>query len=118
MELRWLELARHIASTVDRDRAHISLIVRKNRLISVGTNNWKTHPKTAEYGYMYPYLHSELDAYRKIKAPLDRLTLLNFRISTTGKLGMSRPCKFCMPWCSEIFDRIVFSNDKGEFEVG
>ena len=115
---RWLELAKHIASTANRDRAHVSIITRKNRLIAVGTNNWKTHPRTAMLGYMYPYLHSELDAYRKIKTPLDRLTLLNFRISTTGKLGMSRPCKFCMPWCSEIFDRIVFTNDKGEFEVG
>jgi hypothetical protein len=110
----WIELAKHIASTVDRDRAHISLIVRKNRLLAVGTNNWKTHPKTAEYGYMYPYLHSELDAFRKIKIPQDKLVLYNFRFSKTGRLGMSKPCKFCMPWCSHVFDRIIYSNEEGK----
>jgi len=110
----WIELAKHIASTVDRDRAHISLIVRKNRLLAVGTNNWKTHPKTAEYGYMYPYLHSELDAFRKIKTPHDKMVLYNFRFSKTGRLGMSKPCKFCMPWCSHVFDRIIYSNEEGK----
>lgn len=112
---KWIEIARHVASTIDRDKAHVSLIVRKNQLLAVGTNSWKTHPKAVKYGYMYPFLHSELDAYRKIKIPMDRLTLYNYRFSKTGKLGMSRPCKFCMPWCSQIFEKIVYSTHEGEF---
>jgi hypothetical protein len=115
---RWHDLARHIATTVNRDRAHVSLIVRKNQLLAVGTNNWKTHPKTVEFGYMYPYLHSELDAFRKIKVPQDKLVLYNYRFSKTGKLGMSKPCKFCMPWCSHVFDRIVYSNEEGKIIYG
>ena len=112
---RWLNLAYHVASTVDRDRAHISLIVRKSQLLAIGSNNWKTHPKTVKYGYMYPYLHSELDAFRKIKMPTDRMILYNFRFSKTGKLGMARPCQFCMPWCTHVFDKIIFSNEEGMF---
>jgi hypothetical protein len=115
---KWEHLAFKIAETIDRDKAHVSLIVRKNQLVAIGTNNWKTHPKTVEYGYMYPYLHSELDAFRKIKTPLDKLVLFNFRISKTGKLGMSRPCKFCMPWCSQVFDRVIYSNENGEYQYG
>jgi hypothetical protein len=113
---RWIDIARHVASTINREKQHVSLIVRKNQLIAVGTNHWKTHPKTVEMGYMYPYMHSELDAFRKIKTPMDKLVLLNYRFSKTGKLGMARPCKFCMPWCSQIFDRIVFSNEEGIFD--
>ena len=113
--VKWIEIAKHVASTIDREKQHVSLIVRKNQLIAVGANNWKTHPKAMEMGYMYPFLHSELDAYRKIKTPMDRLTLYNFRFSKTGKLGMSRPCKFCMPWCAQIFDKIVYSTHEGNF---
>jgi hypothetical protein len=110
----WLELARKISETVQRDRVHVSLIVRKNKLITVGTNNWKTHPKTVELGYMLPYLHSELDAFRKMDGNFDKLVLMNYRFSKTGHIGMSKPCKFCMPWCINLFDKIFYTNEVGE----
>lgn len=111
----WLNLAKIISSSVDRHRVHISLIVRKKKtLISIGTNTFKTHPRVMKYGYMLPYLHSELDAFRKIKTPSDKLTLLNFRFSRTGKLGMAKPCPYCMPWCSTVFDNIFYSDHTGK----
>lgn len=109
----WFDLAKQISLTVQRDRVHVSLVIRKNKLISVGTNNWKTHPKTVELGYMLPYLHSELDAVRKINTSLDKLTLINYRFSKTGHIGMSRPCKYCMPWCVNMFDKIYYTNEEG-----
>jgi len=109
----WFDLAKQISLTVQRDRVHVSLVIRKNKLISVGTNNWKTHPRTVELGYMLPYLHSELDAVRKINTSLDKLTLINYRFSKTGHIGMSRPCKYCMPWCVNMFDKIYYTNEEG-----
>ena len=109
----WFDLAKQISLTVQRDRVHVSLVIRKNKLISVGTNNWKTHPRTVELGYMLPYLHSELDAVRKINTSLDKLTLINYRFSKTGHIGMSRPCKYCMPWCINMFDKIYYTNEEG-----
>ena len=109
----WIELSRKISETVQRDRAHISLVIRKNKVIAVGTNNWKTHPKTVELGYMLPYLHSELDAVRKIQCNMDKLILVNTRFSKTGHIGMSRPCKYCMPWCANMFDKIYYTNEEG-----
>ena len=109
----WLELGRKISETVQRDRVHVSLIVRKNKLITVGTNNWKTHPKTVELGYMLPYLHSELDAFRKLDGNFDKLVLMNYRFSKTGCIGMSKPCKYCMPWCVNMFDKIYYTNEEG-----
>lgn len=113
----WLELARKISETVQRDRVHVSLIVRKNKLITIGTNNWKTHPKTVELGYMLPYLHSELDAFRKLNGNFDKLVLMNYRFSKTGHIGMSKPCKFCTPWCINLFDKIFYTNEIGEMVV-
>ena len=114
MHQPWLNLAKQISLTVQRDRVHVSLIVRKNKLIAVGTNNWKTHPKTVELGYMLPYLHSELDAFRKMNGNFDKLVLMNYRFSKTGHIGMSKPCKFCMPWCINLFDKIFYTNEVGE----
>jgi len=114
MHQPWLNLAKQISLTVQRDRVHVSLVVRKNKLIAVGTNNWKTHPKTVELGYMLPYLHSELDAFRKMNGNFDKLVLMNYRFSKTGHIGMSKPCKFCMPWCINLFDKIFYTNEVGE----
>lgn len=111
----WLETAQHIASTVDRDRKHISLIVRKNKLVAVGTNSWKTHPDCRSLGYKFDWKHSELDAYIKIKnRGFDKLELLNFRFSRANSVvGMSKPCVHCMPWCEAIFDKIYYTDTQG-----
>ena len=115
---RWIEIARKISMNILRDKAHISLILRKNELLSIGTNEWKTHPQTIKLGYKYPWLHSELDAYTKIKKEnLDKLVLVNFRFSKTGKLGMAKPCKYCLPWCEQIFSNIIYSDENGTINI-
>lgn len=114
---KYIELAKQISTTVNRKRAHVSFIVKKNKIISIGTNAWKTHPKAVEYGYMLPYLHSELDAFRKLKHQEKNLTLINFRLTKTEVLGMSKPCIYCMPWCSTVFDKIIYSDENGKIRV-
>jgi hypothetical protein len=99
------------------DRTHHSLILYKNKIISHGTEDRaKTHPLAKEMGYPYPTIHSEFDAYRQLtkkQKSLRGMTLMNFRISPTKKLGMSKPCKYCMPWVCELFDEVWYTNDKG-----
>ena len=112
-----ISLASKMTSDVFRDRIHISLIVEKNEVLAVGTNNWKTHPKTIELGYAYPWLHSELDAFRKLKGYQGKMDLINLRFSKTGKLGMAKPCKYCLPWCEQVFNRIIYSNEQGTINI-
>ena len=112
---KWIEIAKHVASTIDREKQHVSLIVRKNQLIAVGANNWKTHPKAMEMGYMYPFLHSELDAYRKIKTPMDRLTLYNFRLVRLESLVCHvRASSACRGVLRSLI-KIIYSTHEGEF---
>jgi len=97
-----------------RHRNHISLIYRKNNLLSIGTNHGKMHPEALRMGYKTPYLHSELDAYRKIKnLGYHNLTLINYRFKNNGLLGLSKPCPLCMMWCSEIFSKIWYTDENG-----
>lgn len=70
------------------------VIVKKNRVVSVGYNSMeKTHPKSQSFGN---YLHSELSAL--ISTPKEELfnsTAYIMRIKKDGSLGSSKPCPVC-----------------------
>jgi len=99
------------------ERTHYSFVLRKNKVLALGKEyRGKTHPLAMKYGYKYPTIHSELDAFRQLhKADLrdGSLVLVNTRISSTGVLGMARPCKYCIGWVTEIFDEIWYTNQEG-----
>jgi len=110
-----LEFAFPLCLEIPRQKKHISLIFSKNRLVSVGANYFKTHPKAKKLGYLYNEMHSELDAYRKVPKYMKnkKLTLINVRMNADGELRMSRPCEVCSGWCIEIFDRIYYTDNEG-----
>ena len=110
-----LEYAFPLCLEIPRQKKHISLIFNKNRLVSVGANYFKTHPKAKKLGYLYNEMHSELDAYRKVPKYMKskKLTLINVRMNADGELRMSRPCEVCSGWCIEVFDRIYYTDNEG-----
>jgi hypothetical protein len=110
-----LNFAYPLCLEIPRQKKHISLIFHKNRLLSVGRNCFKTHPKAKEIGYAYEEMHSELDAYRKVPKNYRglKLTLVNVRFNRFQQLRMSRPCELCTPWCREVFDTIYYTDDEG-----
>lgn len=111
----YLKMAYPICLEIPRQKKHVSIIIHKNRVISVGTNSFKTHPKAKEIGYHYEEMHSELEAYQRVprKFKSKKLVLLNCRFNRFGDLRMSRPCELCLPWCKEIFNEIYYTNDEG-----
>lgn len=98
-----------------RQKKHVSLVIHKRQVISVGFNNFKTHPLAKEYGYRFDEMHSELDAFRKTPKQLlnKKLTLVNVRFNKKGQLRMSKPCCTCETWCKEIFHAIYYTTDIG-----
>ena len=99
-----------------KERTHFSFVIRKNKVIAIGKEQRdKTHPLAVKYGYKYPTIHSELDAFRQLhKSDIrDSLVLVNTRISITSKFGMSRPCKYCIGWVGEIFNEVWYTNEEG-----
>lgn len=100
---------------IPRQKKHVSMIFYKKHIISIGTNNFKTHPQAKKIGYMYAEMHSELDAYTKVPRMYkgEKLTLVNVRYNFDGQLRMSRPCALCTPWCKEIFHRIYYTTNDG-----
>ena len=114
-----INLALPLCLEIPRQKRHVSLIFVKNRLITYGTNDFKTHPEAKKLGYLYNEMHSELDAFRKVPKNLrnKKLTLVNIRTNAYGKLRMSRPCSVCEGWCVEVFDKIFYSDNEGINEL-
>jgi len=109
---RFLDTGKEQCLTIERSKKHCSLIIHKNNIISVGINQFKTHPKAKEIGYRYDEVHSELDALLRCKQK-GNLTLLNIRFNRFGEMRLAKPCHLCMPWCKMIFDSIYYTTPEG-----
>ena len=108
------DVAFPVSLNVPRPKKHVSIIVRKNEIVSVGTNNFRTHPLAKKYGYFFDEVHSELDALlRYNRGSKDNLKLINFRFNRFGDMRMSKPCCKCLPWCVAMFDNIWYSTNDG-----
>ena len=57
-----VEVVLPIATEIARPKKHVSLILRKKKIVSIGTNTTRTHPQAKKLGYRFGEVHSELDA--------------------------------------------------------
>ena len=110
---RCIRVAFPVSQEIQRSKKHVSLIVRKNEIVSVGTNKFRTHPMAKKFGYRFEEVHSELDALLRYRGPKDNLTLVNFRYNRFGDMRISKPCSKCLPWCVSLFDNIWHSTNEG-----
>lgn len=111
----YMPIAKPLSMAMERQKKHISIVIYKKQIISIGQNIFKTHPDTFKLGYRTPDMHSELDAFRKIpKNYLDKkLILLNFRFNRFGEFRNSKPCCVCEKWCQNLFHKIYYTTDGG-----
>jgi len=111
--LKLTNIALPISLSIERPKKHVSIIVRKNEVVAVGTNNFRTHPQAKKLGYRFDEVHSELDALLRYKGPKDNLKLFNFRFNRFGDMRMSKPCCNCLPWCEALFDDVWYTTNEG-----
>mgnify|MGYP005834636127 FL=1 len=111
--LKLVDSAIPIALEIPRPKKHVSMIVRKNEIVSIGTNHFRTHPQAKKHGYRFDEVHSELDALLRYKGLKDNLRLINFRFNRFGEMRISRPCCKCLPWCVALFDDIWYTSNEG-----
>jgi hypothetical protein len=112
--MKLAELAKAVALDIDRPNRHVSLIYSGPSLLAVGTNRRKTHTLAQQYGYLFNDMHSELDAWIKIRHMNPRkLTLVNFHFNKHSEMKLAKPCRLCLPWVVNIFDKILYSTSDG-----
>ena len=111
--LKLTDFALPVSLSISRPKKHVSIIIRKNEIVSVGTNNFRTHPLAKKYGYRFDEVHSELDALLRYKGSKDSLRLINFRFNRFGEMRLSKPCCKCLPWCVALFNDIWYTSNEG-----
>ena len=104
---------------------HGACIVKKGKILSMGFNQYKTHPLQKKYDvnrvfYEYVtnnthYIHAEIKALTKLKnMDLSDCEIYVYRLGCNGKHAISRPCAACM---SAIINsgikKIIYTTDTG-----
>lgn len=103
---------------------HFSFIVDGSRIIKIGFNRSKTHPRNLKYSYVNrtgQYMgdqvgvHSEMDAVIKLgMSNCTGLTIINTRIDRNNKLAMSKPCQGCTDMLKQLnFSNVYYYNGVG-----
>ena len=93
---RFAKIAVELAGALEQDVTHqlCALVVQKNRVLSVGYNQPKTHPISADT--RMKQLHAEMHAV--IQCPnrdLEGADVIVARTRPSGKPGLAKPCEVC-----------------------
>jgi len=113
MNKRFFELAEKISKLSTHKKHKMgSVLVRKNRLISFGTNLMKTHPKSPS---IFKYIHAEFNCIINSKLDnFDDCEIYTFRKTPGGKIANSKPCFYCENLLRSLnFKNIYFSDENG-----
>lgn len=88
------KIANQLKHLPESREKHFSFIIRRNKILSIGWDSYKTHPLSAKFGYWGEVTHAELSCLLNYNAPyqLNKLTFVNVRVSG----GMAKPCANCM----------------------
>lgn len=107
---------------------HFSFIFERNRLISIGINNPKTHPLNLKYNYIGKKqlkindvvgTHSEMSAVIKIGPENCKgLTIVNTRVNRNNELDYSCPCNGCRDMIKKLgFKKLLYTTKLQKFEI-
>ena len=109
---RYLNLAKNVAMSSSERMMHGAVIVKSNRVLSVGINKFRNHPDIIPEEQIKTScsVHAEADALRKIKDARGA-TIYVARINRRGKQRLSRPCDNCYKAIKEAgINKIIYTD--------
>jgi dCMP deaminase len=115
MKIKFFQVAKAASKHSDHPAHQLgAVIVKGNKIISVGFNKNKTHTKS---NHAWKRLHAELCAIIKAKQDLTGSSIYVYRETKNGNLGLSRPCASCMEAIKEAgINKIYYTTETGFFE--
>lgn len=94
MKSKFFKLARMLSFKSDHPKHQLGVvIVKKDRIISLGINKYKTHPRST---HPFKFIHAEYDAIISCKEDLKNSVAYIYRETKNGNIALSRPCEHCM----------------------
>lgn len=115
MKPKFFQLAKVVSARSDHHSHLIGCVItKKNRVVSVGHNQMKTHPRTT---HLFKFLHAE--AHAILGTPLSDLkgaTAYIYREHKDGKLALSRPCCSCLGMLRVVGIKKICYTDYGTYK--
>ena len=98
---------------------HLAAILRrKGRVIRIGINSDKTHPRFKrryDDGTWAAHMHAEMDVLR-FAEPGDELEVMRWRKSD-NTFAMAKPCRHCIPHILDAgISRVMYTTDAGDWK--
>lgn len=124
---KFFTLAKNASTFSDFERIKIgSVLVYKNKVISVGWNMKKSHPyqkilnKYGKYNQdkIHNYLHSEINCLLNIKdlnVNWIKVSIFIYREDKNGNLAMCKPCSSCIKALKEKGVKKIFYTDQNGY---
>lgn len=115
LENKIIESARLIVPNLSGRCRHVSYLLIRNKIVSIGTNSYiKTSPLSHKFGARDGFIHSELSAIVNASRSIDlsKTTMYNVRIGLKGDIKLSCPCSSCRKVLSAFnIRRCYFTTD-------
>jgi deoxycytidylate deaminase len=109
MKVRFFKLAKKASMKSDHPLHRLgAVIVRGNKVVSIGCNKYKTNPKSP---HPYKHLHAEVMAIMKSNGLCRDAEMYIYREGKDGTPRMSRPCKSCMAAIKENGIKKIYYTD-------
>lgn len=112
---KFFELAKKMSLKSNHHQHRIGgVVVNKSKVISLGFNKCKTHPKSNQ---PFKNIHCELDCILGVdKKLLKGASIYLYRETKEGMPAISKPCKWCEALLRESEIKTVFYTDAGMFK--
>lgn len=120
LERRLIEIAFETIQNCSNGKSkHVSFLVKRNKINSVGWNNeFASHPLSQKYNYYGARIHSELHSIIRYRGKsIEDNVVFNIRINRQNEVVSSMPCQRCqyLMRCYGI-KNCCYTNKDGCFE--
>ena len=117
MKTKYFKLAKSLSYTSDYEQHKLACIItKKNRIISLGVNKRRTHPKSLT---RYNFIHAELAAVLGVsRETLKGTTAYVYRERKDGTIASSKPCPHCEQVLREAgIKKVYYTTENGYGEM-
>lgn len=113
MNSKYFDLARKVSKLSTHNRFSLgAVVVDGSKIISVGANKLKTHPKST---HPYRSLHAEMAAIIAAHQDLSKCDMYVYREIKSGVPALAKPCQYCEVMIQEAGIRHIYYSTNGEY---
>lgn len=109
MKQKFFNIAKNLSHLSKHKKCALgAVIVHKNRIVSVGINQHKTHTRSPA---KFRTLHAEIAAILNARQDIRGCDIYVYRENKNGQLAISKPCAVCRDMIEEVGIKNVYYSD-------